>query len=175
VAVELHTISVSALHKNKWSTSAPGLFVPRGKAPGIHYRGWMGLKAGLDVLYKRNIYFWRFRSSGKWRSIRILKKKPAVEPSGLAYKFLVRDSCPYFCHDGIWGSRGTAPLILSFGSRWRWVASFTLRRLWDQLPRCLWSRRPGGPQSHSGWFGQQKIACPCWEKNHDTSVVQLTA
>ena len=48
------------------------------------------------------------------------------------------------------GSRGTTPLILNFGTRWRWVANLTLRPHSGQNPGTHW--RLGGSQSRSGRF-----------------------
>jgi hypothetical protein len=53
-------------------------------------------------------------------------------------------------HEGIFGSGVIAPHILDFGTRWRWVVSFT-PRLWYPLDRRL-----GGPQSRSGRGGEEK-------------------
>jgi hypothetical protein len=50
----------------------------------------------------------------------------------------------------VWGSGGTAPRILNLGVRWRWVVSFTLRRLY---PRYTLDSRLGGPQSRSASGG----------------------
>jgi len=54
-----------------------------------------------------------------------------------------------------WGSRGTAPLILNLGTRWRWVVSFTLRPLYPSVncSRYLLDRRLGGPKGWSGRCG----------------------
>jgi hypothetical protein len=58
--------------------------------------------------------------------------------------------------------RGTAPLILNFGTRWWWVVNFTPGPLYP-WPRTLWyplSRTLGSHQSRSGRFGGEKYI-PC--------------
>jgi hypothetical protein len=47
--------STSALDGGEWSASRPGRFNPRKRAPGTHWKGgWMGPRAGLDAVSKRN-------------------------------------------------------------------------------------------------------------------------
>jgi hypothetical protein len=61
-----------------------------------------------------------------------------------------------------WGSGGVASRILDFGTRWRWVVSFTPRPLYPQ-GRSPWyslARRLGGPQSLSGRGGEEKNSQP---------------
>jgi len=44
----------SALDGGEWSSSHPGLFTPRARAPGTHWtRGWVGPRAGLDAVATR--------------------------------------------------------------------------------------------------------------------------
>jgi len=48
--------------------------------------------------------------------------------------------------------------------RWRWLVSITPRTLYPR-GNGLWyllKRRLGEPQSPFGWFGEEKISCPCW-------------
>jgi hypothetical protein len=46
----------SALDGGEWSASLPGHFTPRERAPGTHWiGGWMGSRAGLDAVVKREI------------------------------------------------------------------------------------------------------------------------
>jgi hypothetical protein len=46
----------SALDGVEWSTSRPGRFTPRERAPGTHWiGGWVGPRAGLDAVVKRKI------------------------------------------------------------------------------------------------------------------------
>jgi hypothetical protein len=46
----------SALDGGEWSSSHPGLFTPRARAPGTHWtRGWVGPRAVLDAVVKRKI------------------------------------------------------------------------------------------------------------------------
>jgi len=35
-------------------------------------------------------------------------------------------------HEDVWGSASIPPPILNFGSRWRWVVSFTPRKLYPE-------------------------------------------
>jgi hypothetical protein len=57
-----------------------------------------------------------------------------------------------------WGSGGIAPRTFDFGTRWRWVVSFTPRPLYPQGKTFLYplDRRLGGPQSRSGRGGEEK-------------------
>jgi hypothetical protein len=44
----------SALDGREWSASRPGRFTAGERVPGTHWkRGWVGLRAGLDVVEKR--------------------------------------------------------------------------------------------------------------------------
>jgi hypothetical protein len=46
----------SALHGGEWSASRPGRFTPTEIAPGTHWiGGWVGPRAVLDAVVKRNI------------------------------------------------------------------------------------------------------------------------
>jgi len=51
-------------------------------------------------------------------------------------------------HEVVWGNGGTAPRI-NFGTRWRWVVSFTPRSLSPRGKGSLYPlyRRLGGPPS----------------------------
>jgi hypothetical protein len=57
-----------------------------------------------------------------------------------------------------WGSGGIAPRIVDFGTRWRWVVSFTHRPLYPQGKnrRHPLDRRLGGPQSRFEHGGEEK-------------------
>jgi len=64
-------------------------------------------------------------------------------------------------HEDVLRSGGIAPRVLDFGTRWRWVVSFTPRPLY--LRECLrysLDRRLGEPESRSG-----KIPSLCRESN----------
>jgi hypothetical protein len=56
--------------------------------------------------------------------------------------------CMYGCID---------PRFLDLGTSWRWVVSFTPLPLYPRYPL---DRRLGGPQSQSGWRGEEKILYP---------------
>jgi hypothetical protein len=46
----------SALDGGEWSTSGPGRFTPGERSPGTNWiGGWMGPRAGLDVVQERKI------------------------------------------------------------------------------------------------------------------------
>jgi hypothetical protein len=46
----------STLDGGEWTASRPGRFTPRERAPGTHWiRGWMGPRAVVDAVVKRNI------------------------------------------------------------------------------------------------------------------------
>jgi hypothetical protein len=61
-------------------------------------------------------------------------------------------------HRGEWMYSST---ILDLGTRWRWVASFTLLPLYPRYPL---DRRLGRLQSRPGRC-REKTLCPCWESN----------
>jgi hypothetical protein len=55
VEVNFYSVSTSALGGGEWSPSHPSRFIPKEKAPGIHWiKGWMNLSSGLDILAKRS-------------------------------------------------------------------------------------------------------------------------
>jgi hypothetical protein len=66
------------------------------------------------------------------------------------------------CNEGVLGSGGIAPRILDFGSRWRWLVSFTPQPLYPQgkSPWYPLRRRLGGPQSRPGQCGEEKNSQP---------------
>jgi hypothetical protein len=52
----VHTFLTSALDGGEWSTSRPGRFTPRERAPGTHWiGGWVGPRAVLDAVVERKI------------------------------------------------------------------------------------------------------------------------
>jgi hypothetical protein len=54
VDVQIHIFLTSALVGGEWSTSCPGRFTTRERAPGTNWiGGWVDLKADLDDLEKR--------------------------------------------------------------------------------------------------------------------------
>jgi hypothetical protein len=55
--------------------------------------------------------------------------------------------------------------ILEFGIRWRWVVTFTPRRLysWENGPRYPFDRRLGGPQSRAGHCWRVKPLAPAFQ------------
>jgi hypothetical protein len=61
-----------------------------------------------------------------------------------------------------WRSGGIDPCSLDFGTRWRWVVSFTPRPLYPQgkSPWYPLDRRLGGPQSRSGCGDEEKNSQP---------------
>jgi hypothetical protein len=50
VEVRLHALSMSALDGGEWSASHYGRFIPRERALGTLWRGWVGPIAGLDAV-----------------------------------------------------------------------------------------------------------------------------
>jgi hypothetical protein len=72
-----------------------------------------------------------------------------------------------------WGSEGIAPRILNLG--WRRVESFMLRPFYPQgkSPRYPLDTRLCGPQSRSGWWGQEKEFLPL--TRNEFTVVQPVA
>jgi hypothetical protein len=65
-------------------------------------------------------------------------------------------------HVGVLGSRGIAPRILDFFTRWRCVVSFTTRLLYNQGKRDWypWDRKLGGHQILSERGGEEKDSQP---------------
>jgi hypothetical protein len=61
-------------------------------------------------------------------------------------------------HGGVLGSGGISPRILVLGTRWRWVVSFTSRPPYPKgkSPWYPLDRRLDGPQSRSGYAGEEK-------------------
>jgi len=72
-----------------------------------------------------------------------------------------------------WGRWGTALRIFDFGTRWRWVVSFTPRPLYSQGKGPWYSldRRLGWPQGRSG-RGGEKNSQPRRDSNHDHLIFQ---
>jgi hypothetical protein len=61
------------LERNEWSVTRPGRFIPGEKSADTHWiRGWMGPRAGLDAVEKRNILHY-------WES------NPGVQPAARRY------------------------------------------------------------------------------------------
>jgi len=61
-----------------------------------------------------------------------------------------------------WGSGGTAPRIISFGSRWTWVVSFTSLPLYlrGKSSRYPLDRRLDRSQSCCGRSGEDRKSLP---------------
>jgi hypothetical protein len=56
VEVYLHAFLISALDGGEWSASHPGRYTNRERSPDTHWiGGWVGPRAGLDAVTKRNI------------------------------------------------------------------------------------------------------------------------
>jgi hypothetical protein len=54
--VQFHSFLDLGTDGGEWSASRSGHFIPRERVPGIHWiGGWVGSRAGLDVVMKRNI------------------------------------------------------------------------------------------------------------------------
>jgi hypothetical protein len=73
-------------------------------------------------------------------------------------------------------SRSIASLILTLGSSWRWVVSFTP---WSHYSRgkSTWhplNWRPNEPHSCSGHLGEESLV-PAWKQNNGPGVVQPVA
>jgi hypothetical protein len=63
VVLQIHIFLTSAIVRGEWSASRPGRFTP-----GTHWRGgWVGLRAGLDDVEKRNS--WPYRDSNSDPSV----------------------------------------------------------------------------------------------------------
>jgi hypothetical protein len=65
--------------------------------------------------------------------------------------------------------------FLDLSTSWKWVVSFTPQPLnpWGKRPWYPLDRRLGGPQSWSGWHGEN--SWPYWDTNSDPSVIQPIA
>jgi hypothetical protein len=67
----------SALDGGEWSASRPGRFTHRERAPGVHWTGgWVGPRAVLDAVVKREI------PSPRWESN---PRTPTVKPVAQRY------------------------------------------------------------------------------------------
>jgi hypothetical protein len=55
VDVQIHVFLTSALVGGQWSAWRPGRFTPGEGAPGTHWGGWVGPRAGLDDVEKRKL------------------------------------------------------------------------------------------------------------------------
>jgi hypothetical protein len=67
----------SALDAGEWSASRPGRFTPKEGSPFTHYiGGWVGPRASLDTVVKRNI------PSPRWESN---PRTPIVQPVAQRY------------------------------------------------------------------------------------------
>jgi hypothetical protein len=54
--MELHAFLTLALNGGERLASYPGQYIPRQRAPGTHWmEGWVGPRAGLDIVVKRKI------------------------------------------------------------------------------------------------------------------------
>jgi hypothetical protein len=77
VEVELHAFLTSALDGDEWSTSRPGRFTPRERAPRTHWIGcWVGPRSVLDTVVKRKILSPRRQSK---------PRTPLVQPVAEGY------------------------------------------------------------------------------------------
>jgi hypothetical protein len=88
-----------------------------------------------------------------------------------------KGSCPCACYEGIWGSGGVVPLILNFGSWWRWM--FFTHRLYlppgskpslSTAEKALWA-----PESFWALLENRQISYPYRESNYDSSVIVQSA
>jgi hypothetical protein len=70
-------------------------------------------------------------------------------------------------HEDVRGSGCIAPHILNLDNIWRWVVSFTTR------PQYPLDRRPGGPRSRSGRYGEVKILAPTGTRTPTPEVQSL--
>jgi hypothetical protein len=103
-----------------------------------------------------------------------LKTLPArTIPVICGYKVNLR--CPCALHEAVTGNASRA--TLNFSTRWRRVVSLSSRPLYPKVNGSHYPlpTRLGRPESRSGQFGDSKSPLPCWESNHDFSVVQPAA
>jgi hypothetical protein len=67
--------------------------------------------------------------------------------------------------------------IFNFGTRWRWVVSFTHWLLWKRgnRPRYHFDRSLGGPQSRSRRGDEEEKSLPCsgWKLTHGRPACRL--
>jgi len=97
-------------------------------------RGKAGHRSGVQ--YKHNT--WCLRASQvlmlHWTRARVrdfaaggLVTVGAMSQTQPTTSEVKQQTCPRPSHEGVWGCRGTAPLSLKLGTRWRWVVRFALR------------------------------------------------
>jgi hypothetical protein len=119
---------------------APAALSVMEKTPRPHWMwGWVGPRAGLDVMEKRGISCHCQESNPDC---------PARIPS------LYRLSCI------VW-------LLYPVGTSWGWVVSFTSLPLYSRGDRSwfYFSRRLNGPQSRLDIMEKRKVSCPYQESN----------
>jgi len=70
--------------------------------------------------------------------------------------------------EACWGSGGIAPHIHDLGTKWRWVVSFTIRKLYPQgkSPWYPLDRKLCGPQNQSGHSCQERKSQPLLGLKH---------
>jgi hypothetical protein len=71
----------------------------------------------------------------------------------------------------IGGDRGTAPLILNLGNRWRWVANLMPRLLCLPVKNSLAIQVEGGWVSEPVWMFSRKIFVPAGTGARDVKSV----
>jgi hypothetical protein len=75
------------------------------------------------------------------------------------YGTVKRYGCDH--HESATGNRGIAPVIVSVGTRWRWICSIV------RHPALLL----GGwvdPRADLGILKKKRVICPCWELNYNS-------
>jgi hypothetical protein len=147
--VYLHLLLTSTLDGGEWSASRSGAHSTG---------GWVDPRAGLDVVKsKYSIHACKELNPGRLvlSLVTILTELP---------RLLDRIHGCIFClieHDNAntgWGSGGIAPRVLNYGTRWRWVVSFTPRPIYrrEKNPRYQMVTLGG-----SGCGGEEKRSHYC--------------
>jgi hypothetical protein len=65
VEIQLHLFLILAPDGGEWSASRPVRFTPGEWAPGTHWIGWMGPRAGLDAIAKNSSCLCQESKSGR--------------------------------------------------------------------------------------------------------------
>jgi hypothetical protein len=140
---------ISFTHTLRNSLSFPPSFKELCTYTHMHAAQTTVFKNVCNPKFKKHIKFWTY---GRFT---VLGRGEKVKRTGS------ETSCPCLCYEGVWGSRGIAPLTFNISTKCRWVANFMLQLLyfWEGTLALLNGVRCG-PQSCCGHFAEEKNMLP---------------